>query len=99
MPSPTTTTHKSSSPSSRSYTVAEGSSVSVKVSLNADPERTVTIPITKTNHGGGSAADYSGVPGTVAFDIGDTEESFTIMAEADMNDDRGESGITISDFS
>ena len=27
-----------------SYTVAEGSSVTVKVQLDADPERTVTIP-------------------------------------------------------
>ena len=29
------------------YTVAEGSSVTVKVKLDVDPERTVTIPITK----------------------------------------------------
>ena len=31
------------------YTVAEGSSVTVKVKLNVDPERTVTIPVTKAN--------------------------------------------------
>ena len=30
------------------YTVAEGSTVTVKVTLSADPERTVTIPLTAT---------------------------------------------------
>ena len=45
-----------------SYTVTEGSGVSVKVTLSTDPERIVTIPITKTNQAGASSADYSGVP-------------------------------------
>ena len=44
------------------YTVAEGSTVTVKVTLNADPERTVIIPITTTDQDGASSADYSGVP-------------------------------------
>ena len=34
------------------YTVAEGSTVTVKVKLSADPERSVTIPITKAHQGG-----------------------------------------------
>ena len=46
-----------------SYTVAEGDSVTVKVKLSADPARTVTIPLTKTNQGGASNSDYSNVPG------------------------------------
>ena len=50
-----------------SYTVAEGSSVTVKVKLDADPERTVTIPLTKANQDGASSADYSGVPANVVF--------------------------------
>ena len=41
--------------------------VTVKVTLNADPERTVTIPITKANQGGASSVDYSGVPANVTF--------------------------------
>ena len=45
-----------------SYTVDEGSLVTVKVTLNADPERTVTIPITTTDQDGASGADYTGVP-------------------------------------
>ena len=36
------------------YTVAEGSTVTVAVSLSADPERTVTIPLTATNESGAS---------------------------------------------
>ena len=46
-----------------SYTVAEGGTVTVKVSLSEDPERTVTITIEKTNQDGVSSSDYSGVPG------------------------------------
>ena len=44
------------------YTVAEGSSVVIKVILSADPERTVTIPIPRSNQDGASNGDYSGVP-------------------------------------
>ncbi len=44
------------------YTVDEGANMSVTVMLSADPERTVEIPITATNQGGATAADYSGVP-------------------------------------
>ena len=38
--------------------------VEVTVTLDADPERTVVIPIEKTNQGDATAADYSGVPRT-----------------------------------
>ena len=64
--------------------------VVVTVTLSEDPERTVVIPITKTNLNGASAADYSGVPASVTFDSGDTEKSFTITAADDSDDDDGE---------
>ena len=73
------------------YTVAEGSLVTVKVTLNADPERTVTIPITKTDQGGASSADYSGVPANVTFVPGDTEETINFSATEDTLNDDGES--------
>ena len=65
--------------------------VSVTVKLSADPERTVTIPITKTDQDGATSADYSGVPASVTFNSGDTEKSFTFTATADTVDDDGES--------
>ena len=74
-----------------SYTVAEGSSVTVKVKLDADPERMVTIPLTKSNQGGANASDYSGVPASVVFNSGDTEKSFDFEATDDATDDDGES--------
>ena len=74
-----------------SYTVAEGNSVSVKVVLSADPERTVTIPLLRVNQGGATAADYSNVPGNVVFNSGDTEKSFTFTAASDSDNDDGES--------
>ena len=77
----------------RSYEVAEGSSVTVKVLLSADPDRTVTIPVTRSNEGTTTDADYSGVPDDVTFDAGDgdTEASFTFVAAQDTDDDDGES--------
>ena len=74
-----------------SYTVAEGNSVTVKVKLSADPERTVTIPLTKSNQGGASNSDYSNVPANVVFNSGDTEKSFTFSATQDTENDDGES--------
>ena len=73
-----------------SYTVAEGSSVTIKVKLDADPERTVTIPLTKTNQGDATSADYS-VPSSVVFNDGDTEKTFNFSATQDTVDDDGES--------
>ena len=73
------------------YTVAEGSSVVIKVILSADPERTVTVPIPRINQGGAGNGDYSGVPTSLTFNSGDTEKSFTFTAVQDSVDDDGES--------
>ena len=73
------------------YTVAEGGTVTVKVQLNVNPQRTVTIPLTTTNRGGASSSDYSGVPANVTFQSGDTEKSFTFTAIQDTVDDDDES--------
>ena len=85
---------------SAAYTVAESddsdttdvteNTVEVTLTLSADPERTVVIPIEKANQGA-TTADYSGVPQHVTFDSGDTSESFTFTAETDTVDDDGES--------
>ena len=73
------------------YTVAEGSSVTVKVQLDVAPERTVTVPINHAPQGGATAADYSGVPTSVTFNSGDTEKTFSFAAASDSADDDGES--------
>ena len=73
------------------YTVAEGATTTIKVMLSADPERTLTIPITKTDLGGASGTDYSGIPASIVFNAGDTEKSFTFTAIDDSEDDDGES--------
>ena len=81
------------------YTVAESddtttpgvteNEVEVTVTLSADPERTVTIPITKANQDGASSADYS-VPSSVVFASGETEKSITFTAVDDALNDDGE---------
>ena len=75
-----------------SYTVAEGATQSVTVTLSADPERTVTIPIVTMGQDGASSDDYSGVPDSVTFNAGGpTEMTFTFTATQDTFDDEGES--------
>ena len=74
-----------------SYSVAEGSTVTVRVTLSADPERSVTIPITTMNEGGAANGDYSGVPANVVFASGETEQTFAFRATQDTGDDDDES--------
>ena len=76
-----------------SYSVDEGSSVDVTVSLSADPKRTVVIPITTSNQGGASSSDYSGVPATVTFYSGDTSQTIIFQATDDTDDDDSESVV------
>ncbi len=73
------------------YTVAEGGTVDVTVTLNRDPKRTVTIPIERTNRDGAGGPDYSGVPSSVTFDSGDTSKTIIFEATQDSDDDDGES--------
>ena len=73
-----------------SYSATEGSSVTVTLRLSADPEREVEIPLTTTNQGGTTSADYEGVPASVTFASGDTEQSFTFSALQDTANDDGE---------
>ena len=74
-----------------SYSVDEGSGVTVTVALSEDPKREVTVLLSATDRGGASNDDYSGVPDSVVFGSGETEKSFTFTATADEVDDDGES--------
>ena len=70
-----------------SYTVAEGGMQTIAVTLSANPERTVEIPLEVTHQGGATSADYSGVPPSVTFGSGETSKSFTFAADDDTEDD------------
>ena len=73
------------------YTADEGGTATVTVTRSAAPERTVTLPITKTEQGGATSADYSGVPSSVTFNSGDMSKTIMFTAMADTEDDDGES--------
>ena len=73
-----------------SYSVLEGATTSIKFSLNADPERSVTIALVSSPQGGVALDDYSGIPADVTFNSGETEHSFTFYAIGDDIDDDGE---------
>ena len=70
------------------YTVDEGDDQVVRVTLSG-PERTVTIPFVKTEVGA-TSADYRGVPSSVTFRSGDTEQTFTVTTVNDTVDDDNE---------
>ena len=76
---------------SATYAVDEGDTVEMKVTLSADPERQVTIPITKLDQGGATSDDYSGVDASVTFESGEREQTITFQATDDTVDDDGES--------
>ena len=69
--------------------VGEGETVNVTINLSADPERTVTIPVTSSPQGTASTSDYS-VPTSVTFNSGDREKTIAFMAVDDTDDDDDE---------
>ena len=73
------------------YAVAEGASVTVTVKLSGAPGRQVVIPLTKQNQGGAVEDDYTGVAASLTFGSADTEQSLTVTAVDDAEDDDGES--------
>ena len=50
------------------------------VSVDVDPERSLTIPLSPTYVGGASLADYSGVPQSVTLSTGNSSETITFTA-------------------
>ena len=75
---------------SAAYSVAEGALESITVNLSADPQRTVTIPLSRTNQGGASGSDYS-LPFGVTFTSGQTTRTVAFSATQDSFDDDDES--------
>ena len=75
------------------YEVVEGETVTVAVTLSADPERTVVIPLTHTPQGSTTSADYSGVPANVTFSTGDMSQTIIFTATQDDVDDGGQSVV------
>ena len=76
------------------YTAVEGGTparVKVRVMLNRDPERAVTVPLRVTLNGGATTDDYEGVPPSISFGSGEMEKTFQITAIDDEADDDDES--------
>ena len=72
------------------YSVTEGSIEEIVLTLDDDPERTVTIPLSWSNKDGASDSDHNGVPTDVTFNAGETEKSFEFSAVSDRIGDPGE---------
>ena len=80
---------------SSSYTVREGSSVTVTLSLDKAPGRQVVVPLIVTTGSGVTGGDYSGVPSMVAFAPGDTSTTFSFSAGDDAVDEDDEA-VTVA---
>ena len=74
------------------YSVTEGGTVDVTVSLSADPKRSVTIPLTTTNGTGTTSSDYS-VPSSVSFESSETLKTVTFTATDDSVDESDENVV------
>ena len=74
------------------YTVAEGAIATITVTLDKDPERMVSIPLTASGQGGATEEDdYSDFPASVSFASGDMSKTFTFTVDSDDVDDDDES--------
>ena len=72
------------------YAAEEGRSVTVRVALDKDPRRTVTIPLAATPGGGADPGDYAALA-EVVFNAGETSKGVVVTAVDDSVDDDGES--------
>ena len=72
------------------YSVTEGETVAVRVTLSEDPGRTVTIPITTDQATSAATEDYSLQSTSVTFASGETLGDITLTATDDNVDDDGE---------
>ena len=72
------------------YVAEEGRSVRVRVALDKNPHRTVTIPLIASPLGGADPGDYT-APAEVVFNAGETSKDVTVTAVDDSVDDDGES--------
>ena len=75
---------------SMSYTVAEGDSVDVTVTLSKAPGSEAVIPLVSTAQRGADFDDYT-VQTSVTFDASETSKTITFSATQDTDDDDGES--------
>ena len=77
-----------------SYTVGEGNSTTVTVSLDQAPGREVVVPLTAVDGSGVTSADYSGVPSMVTFAASAASASFDFDA-GDDNVVEGDEAVTV----
>ena len=72
-------------------TVRESERGTVTANISPAANGSVSVPLSVTHQGGATAADYSGVPGSLAFSGGSSQASFTVSVMADEENDPGES--------
>ncbi len=75
---------------SESYSVAEGESVPIELRLSEEPEREVTVELSRRHKKGVGSADYSGLPKSITFAADEAEKSFDFAATQDAVVDDGE---------
>ena len=76
---------------SADYQATEGgSAATVTVNLSAQPERSVTVPISASGRGGATPEDYKLSASSVTFSTTQTSRTFTVTANDDSVDDDGE---------
>ena len=75
---------------SGAYSVAEGGTVAINITLNKAPKREVVVLVTTTNGTGVDDGDYSDVPEKVTFAADETEQTITFAAAQDEENEEDE---------
>ena len=75
------------------YSVAEGDSIGINVTLSTAPDQQVTITVGRSSPNGATAGDYSYTPNQLTFNSGETNKTITFTANQDTAVDDGEQVI------
>ena len=77
------------------YRIEEGQQADIEVTVSPAADRRVDVPLAVALQGGTTLEDYGGVPATLVFEAGESQETISVAVLADEANDP-EEGIVLS---
>ena len=77
------------------YVMIEGQKAEIAVTVSPPADRRVAVPLVVASRGGATDEDYTGIPASVVFEVGESQRTISVEVLMDDVDDPGE-GIVLS---
>ena len=77
------------------YVMIEGQKGEIEVTVSPPADRRVEVPLVVASRGGATDEDYTGIPASVVFEVGESQRTISVEVLMDDVDDPGE-GIVLS---